>query len=342
MNPAVFLYILLCTAAFCTAGFAQSVRQHDSYCGVPNNSTNSLGRSNLKENPWDVILLRILTTRWKPFCYGVLVSAKHVITQSLCTTGLSPNQLQIFAGQLRDKENGEVWETVRDILIPPPFSSFNLPVDIRVLVLDAKLDLYSFPNIKPVCLPWVSHSFSFIGDQGYVSSADITYDVSIKENNICSLWGRKSANRICARGVSRHRCGWVPGTPLMVYDPSNHGAVTLLGISECSSSSCCAEELYSVFADVTQVIFWLKQIISTEDTLPPKPFKVLEPRFTTSTTTATTVLTTTAATALSTTSGPGQNTTTPECVSSDVLVESLNTVIKRLSSTIVYLNSQLD
>ena len=135
-------------------------------CGVPNNSTNSLGRSNLKENPWDVILLRILTTRWKPFCYGVLVSAKHVITQSLCTTGLSPNQLQIFAGQLRDKENGEVWETVRDILIPPPFSSFNLPVDIRVLVLDAKLDLYSFPNIKPVCLPWVSHSFSFIGDQG--------------------------------------------------------------------------------------------------------------------------------------------------------------------------------
>ena len=128
----------------------------------------------------------------------------------------------------------------------------------------------------------------------------------------------------------------------MVYDPSNHGAVTLLGISECSSSSCCAEELYSVFADVTQVIFWLKQIISTEDTLPPKPFKVLEPRFPTSTTTATTVLTTTAATALSTTAGPGQNTTTPECVSSDVLVESLNTVIKRLSSTIVYLNSQLD
>ena len=172
---------------------------------------------------------------------------------------------------------------------------------------------------------------------------------------MCSLWGRKSLNRICAKGESRHRCGWVPGTPLMVYDPSNHGAVTLLGISECSSSSCCAEELYSLFADVTQVIFWLKQIISTEDTLPPKPFKVLEPTFTTTkatttTTTTTTkettstriILTTTAATALSTTAGPGQNLTTPECVSSDILVESLNTVIKQLSSTIVYLNSQLD
>ena len=86
----------------------------------------------------------------------------------------------LCSGSLRDKENGEAWAWVEDILVPqngeawawvedilvpPLFSSFPAP-DIHLLVLQSTLDMYSFPNIKPVCLPWVSHSFSFIGSPG--------------------------------------------------------------------------------------------------------------------------------------------------------------------------------
>merc|ERR1712198_184519 len=111
--------------------------------------------------PWQVAILFDQPYLDYQGCGGTLVSDRYVVTAAHCTYGASPNNLFVRVGDTilaTEFEATAFTYAVEQIINHPDYNPSTLSNDIAILKLDAALDLYSFPNIKPACLPSFPYS----------------------------------------------------------------------------------------------------------------------------------------------------------------------------------------
>ena len=105
-------------------------------------------------------------------CGGTLVGASHVITAAHCTNGQSPSNLNVIIGDTTlaiSNDTTRFIKGIAEIREHPRYA--DMKNDIAVIVLDSPVDLSSYPNIKPACLPFCTRSTDpdFVGETAVVS-----------------------------------------------------------------------------------------------------------------------------------------------------------------------------
>jgi trypsin len=129
------------------------------YCGIPNtgNGNRIVGGVNtdIGEYPWQIGLLAA-NNIGAQICGGTLVSDRYVVTAAHCTAGRNASQLFVAVGDtilgVNDETTSFIYP-VKTITDHPDYVDATEGNDISLLELDATIDLNTYPNIKPICLP---------------------------------------------------------------------------------------------------------------------------------------------------------------------------------------------
>jgi len=201
--------------------------------------------------PWQVALLTNPGDPQTHFCGGTLVGDQYVITAAHCTHNLDKSRIQVLIGA---SSLGVAEETTRfsrglqKLNMHPDYTNFYNGSDITVLKLDAPVDIYSYPNIKPACLPVTVKRKDLFGKTAIVSgwgknSTDGPFifsnlhKVSLKIREDCDRtavdavhYGFNLTDRLCANDVDKNACKFDSGGPLVFEDfKDNNGAYTIVG-----------------------------------------------------------------------------------------------------------------
>ena len=143
----------------------------------------------------------------------------------------------------------------------------------------------SFPNIKPVCLPYITRLIYFQGELGIVSGWGTTgiesplnselFEVNVKVlgKSDCGFnSGRITDDMFCAGWIDggKDACKGDSGGPLIVKDDNNNGAATLIG-SVSWGIGCAVPNAPGVFSDITYFMEkgWLISQMPDLNTCPP-------------------------------------------------------------------------
>ena len=103
---------------------------------------------------------------------------RHVITAAHCTYGEHPDNITVLIGEtILGKANDKIAfiRNVSEIIQHPEYkkkTKFNRTSaqnDIAVLVLSSPVDLFTYPNIKPACLPTTETKADMYGRDAVVS-----------------------------------------------------------------------------------------------------------------------------------------------------------------------------
>ena len=98
---------------------------------------------------------------------------RYVITAAHCTTGEHPDTITVLIGATKlgvANDNTQFIRNISEIRQHPNFvHSETGSNDIAVLVLHTPVDLFTYPNIKPVCLPTAETRKGMYGRDAVVS-----------------------------------------------------------------------------------------------------------------------------------------------------------------------------
>lgn len=263
-------------------------------CGVPNTPIRRIvggTEAAIGEFPWQVALLRSFSAT-QQFCGGSLVGAQHVVTAAHCTNGKSARSITVLIGETNFALGSEYTLRLRVLRINqhPLYRGQTTEHDLSVLLLERPVDLYTYPNIKPVCLPntvgyknYVSQTAVVTGWGTVGSGLSLTATLHRVNVNIYGSYGNTrqcglvagymTPDMMCAGAIEggRDSCQGDSGGPLVTRDYNNQGAATLAGVVSWGFG-CADPGQLGVYSDVSYgmaVGRWLAGQLSSISTCSP-------------------------------------------------------------------------
>ena len=99
---------------------------------------------------------------------------RHVITAAHCTDGKHPDNITVLIGETilgAANDTTQFIQNVSELRRHPNYDYSKQPHsnDIAVLVLSSPVDLFTYPNIKPACLPTTETRADMYGRDAVVS-----------------------------------------------------------------------------------------------------------------------------------------------------------------------------
>jgi secreted trypsin-like serine protease len=170
---------------------------------------------------------------------------------------------------------------VKTIKQHPNYDSSNIQNDISVLELETAVDLYSYPNIKPICLP--AQGATFPNGQATVSgwgtlasggSAPATLhevDVTVFADGNCGEMNQYMTPDMLCAGVAeggKDACQGDSGGPLFISDPANNNAQSLIGVVSWGFG-CANPGQLGIYAEVAYFRDWLDSQLTSVNTCSP-------------------------------------------------------------------------
>ena len=217
-------------------------------------------------------------------CGGALVGDKYAVTAAHCTDGVDPQDMTVVVGNtdlgsFNDALSFSI--AVKTIIQHENYDPSTTQNDISILELDEEVDLFSFPNIKPVCLPVQNKIYAdqdaVVSGWGTVeaggSATSVLNEVGVKifaDEDCADMTGSTTEDMICA-GVKeggKDACQGDSGGPLITKDDDNNGAATLAGVVSWGIG-CGLEDLPGIYAEVAHFSDWLAEKMKDLNTCPP-------------------------------------------------------------------------
>ena len=97
---------------------------------------------------------------------------RHVITAAHCTDGEHPDAFTVLIGETTlgvANDKTAFIRNVSEIIKHSKWNETSIQNDIAVLVLSSPVDLFTYPNIKPACLPTTETRADMFGRDAVVS-----------------------------------------------------------------------------------------------------------------------------------------------------------------------------
>jgi hypothetical protein len=213
-----------------------------------------------------------------------LVSDRYVVTAAHCTNGQSPSGLKVYVGGTSlatMNESTSFIINVKSIKQHPNYDSSNIANDISILELESAVDLYSFPTIKPICLP--AQGATFPNEQATVSgwgtlasggSSPSTLhevDVTVFADGNCGEMNQYMTPDMLCAGLmegGKDACQGDSGGPLFLSDPANNNAKTLIGAVSWGFG-CANPGQLGIYAEVSYFRDWIDSQIPDMNTCGP-------------------------------------------------------------------------
>ena len=211
------------------------------------------------------------------------MGSKYVITAAHCTDGQSASGLKVQVGDTSLDEEFEATSftvAVKTIKQHSQYNSGTLQNDISVLELDSEVDLYTYPNIKPACLPHAGALFpgeaivsgwGTVASGGYSTSYLNEVNLTVFADGDCgSMNSDMTADMLCAglKEGGKDACQGDSGGPLIASDPGMEYAMSLIGVVSWGYG-CAGVDALGIYAEVSHFKDWLNQQMPDLNTCAP-------------------------------------------------------------------------
>ncbi|XP_034482746.1 plasma kallikrein-like [Drosophila innubila] len=230
--------------------------------------------ANPKQFPYQVLLNRQTRTEWEPFCGGVIISKRIILTAAHCIKD-NLNVVNIYFGavaRLNIKETGQQRLIVKrkNIVVHPEWDYGQTINDIAVIRLPADLQFDEY--IQPAKLPDPTQPYD--NESGVVSGWGITsvpgsmskqlmyFNVTILSNEECKfIVGRYRTRQffpssyICLSPSERSPCNGDSGGPLVIRNED--GTSTLLGLTSFGMDGKCTVNRPGIYTRVSSFLQWI-------------------------------------------------------------------------------------
>jgi len=255
------------------------------YCGIQNPEDwygKIVGgyKSYVGMMPWQVAILFYYAWLDYQGCGGTLVSDRYVVTAAHCTFGASPSDLFVRVGDTilaTEFEATAFTYGVEEIINHPNYDDYSLSNDISILKLDDFVDLYSYPNIKPACLPSFPYSGgAVVSGWGtlYSGGPQVSHlrdvDINVFANGDCgSMNSEMDDTMLCAGYMAggKDACQGDSGGPLVAHNPYGE-SYTLTGVVSWGYG-CAYEDALGIYSNVSHFSSWLYDNMPDLNTCPP-------------------------------------------------------------------------
>jgi len=231
------------------------------------------------EYPWQVGLVGV--DEKAPFCGGVILSTKTILTAAHCTWELEKEDFKVvIAEHDTTKDDGQEMIEVCEKLEHPDYEKDTEDNDFSLLTLCKPVRFRS--GAWPICLPEQDGSayinkVATVAGWGLTSDggdkADVLLDVNVTtiDNDKCNEYhgGWIFDTMMCARGKGVDSCQGDSGGPLITLEPPHYHYFSVIGVV--SWGDVCADPNFpGVYARVTKVVTWIMKNMEGETCDPPK------------------------------------------------------------------------
>lgn len=241
-------------------------------CGVPRSDRNKIvggQEADKNEYPWQVGL--VLNGRVAPFCGGVLLSSKTVLTAAHCY--VSPSRFKVTLGEHNLLENdGQQLVSVSSFYRHPGYNSQTQDNDFAIIRLSSHVGFSN--SIQPICLPNPGTSYdnrvSTVTGWGTLFAGADWSPAVLNEVNVNTMTNAQctgsstdylpsdiTSNMLCAAAPGKDSCQGDSGGPLITLDGNSF---SLIGITSWGFG-CAQASAPGVYSRVTSQLPWIQNQI---------------------------------------------------------------------------------